>query len=472
MKVLWVAAAALASSLAFAVWMAGRPPVSATPSTAPWLPPAAVESPEASATPAEPEGLRPLGEAEDGTARLTPEGDRDLEQPPAMAILKGQVSVAHGSLPETVSIAVIFRGLPGEEQETDEEPPDAEGVFSRAVPPGTYELVFRSVGYLPVRVDGIAVSAGEELDGLDVVLERGERVGGRVVNEEDEPVANLTVLVDGHGFRRDTQTNEQGDFVFEGLPRVWEGQETFFRVRATDVWGGADTQTARAGDTGLLLRLAKRGQVSGDVVDEAGSPVPYAAIYVAVPEPLQDFVEEDPYGAPQDEERLIGFGVRGCSGMPECLADGRADEQGHFELPVPEVDGLKLASSGPGPISPGEPRGLRLSPPVPVDARARGVRLVLAPALELHLLLLDPDGTPTEGEVVFQPKAQEWSTVAAFRAHSDAEGNVTLLGWPGMPATLVPDGPQRMKSLGEVPDGITLARRAHGAREGIALLSR
>jgi carboxypeptidase family protein len=129
----------------------------------------------------------------------------------------------------------------------------------------------------------VEVDAGTEATNIDITLARAPRtfsVSGRVLNREtDEPITNVaislmkTVIIDAHnssgfGGGTDVRTNTNGEFILEKLPAgkysvsIQPTPES--NLRAEEV----DFDLVDEDVTGLVIKVASGGSLSGTVVLE------------------------------------------------------------------------------------------------------------------------------------------------------------------------------------------------------------
>lgn len=91
---------------------------------------------------------------------------------------------------------------------------------------------------------------------------------GRVVDEEDQPLADVEIRMFGRGAARTTVSDEEGKFSFTSLV---EGQYTL-NVQAPAYIQPISARTYRTGET-VTLKLRKGGVITGRVTNARGEPV-------------------------------------------------------------------------------------------------------------------------------------------------------------------------------------------------------
>src|SRR4051812_14731386 len=191
--------------------------------------------------------------------------------------------------------------------------------------PGEYRIDVQKTGYTASGADGgggftITVVAGQALDTIDLHLQKGAVIAGRVLDAAGEPAVDVHVMVlkriaeagdRAHimpaPMQGPQQTNDLGEFRIAGLaPGEYlvaamrrpmmafggagqpSGNESAGMVAATTFYPGTIDQStalpvsvaagAEAGNINFALQNAKAFRVSGVVVDEAGNPVARAMV--------------------------------------------------------------------------------------------------------------------------------------------------------------------------------------------------
>ncbi|HYI13204.1 MAG TPA: carboxypeptidase-like regulatory domain-containing protein [Thermoanaerobaculia bacterium] len=142
---------------------------------------------------------------------------------------------------------------------TDSTSSDADGMYGLAtVPPGEQTVVFSKQGYARQHKT-IAVTAGKELR-LDVTLDAGRTLKGRVVDESGQPVTGADVWAAAEQQDANGTSDSDGNFVLGGLG-IKE-----YRVQARKqglVPAEERVDIATAGSVTLVLR--RGGRISGRV---------------------------------------------------------------------------------------------------------------------------------------------------------------------------------------------------------------
>ena len=98
------------------------------------------------------------------------------------------------------------------------------------ITPGAYLIAASKTGFPRTAVVPVHVSAGRTIDGVDVVLERGAVITGRISDEHGDPLPGVAVealhTMDQHGAMlhhfvragRSSTTDDRGEFRVFDLP--------------------------------------------------------------------------------------------------------------------------------------------------------------------------------------------------------------------------------------------------------------
>ncbi len=351
------------------------------------------------------------------------------------ATLRGRVVDDAGAAVDGARVVARLRGPIGDgvgdlrEARTDER--------------GAFELEHVALESLELRASreglqdaSLAVEAkltdGLVVDGLELVLPRGEAIAGRVVFADGEPAAaaavtvspDLAALGGGLGAMKiarakggGAETDERGEFRVGGLVDV------AFRVHARlDVEGGdrAGAWSARQagvepGGAPLELVLDRATELRGVVTDDAGQPLPTFRVTAEL----------------VDSGGIFGIGAerasRGFSDREEGTFAWVGLAPGAWAIQV-EADGFARS----------EPREVAL--PVPPDAPP--LEFPLAPAAAAAGVVLDTSGAPLPGarvslEVDLASRVQLQQRGGIPAVHADANGRFVLKDLQPGPAALV-----------------------------------
>jgi protocatechuate 3,4-dioxygenase beta subunit len=158
--------------------------------------------------------------------------------------------------------------------------------------PGTYRIEVAASGYAPSQKTGVATDGPE----LRLVLLRGLRLQGRVLDSEERAVAGAEVQIRwseaaGGGRAGENQllpsrpliANRYGNFQLEGVPRASAGTAVEIHAMAHGYssvsWSlPPEWDEARAQREQIRLVLQPGAVLKGSVVDRFGAPVPGASI--------------------------------------------------------------------------------------------------------------------------------------------------------------------------------------------------
>jgi Carboxypeptidase regulatory-like domain len=305
-------------------------------------------------------------------------------QPPIMnARVAGRVVAAGSSAPVAGALVMLLpvgQPFPPGAMAPPQALTDANGEFIlERVWAGRFRVQIRKSGFAPSGsvLDGqtLDIGAGQTMTGLTFTLTRGGVIAGRILDAGGEPAAEIMV----HALRQTTgdtgpssrgastmqmaQTNDLGEFRLTGLPEghyviiaTPQPQAPFAQVSSavgtvpapTYYPGTTDPQTAHiidlaAGQTidsvQFSIAAVQAHQVSGTVVDEAGSPQAGAIVTLM--------------GDPRPDGLLLPM-------------TGRADETGRFRIAgvvagtyramvtIPGVGSVESGSGGIGAVVGGE----------------------------------------------------------------------------------------------------------------------
>jgi hypothetical protein len=182
------------------------------------------------------------------------------------------------------------------------------------LPPGAYELSVVSREHhprqLPEEMERVDLRGGESVR-LDMALERGVTLRGRVTDALDRSPIEGAEVSDNWTYERRVTTDADGRYVLGGLQR---GTMFAVYVRAE---GYGETEAPPvlplAGETKLDFQLERGREAWGRVVDEAGEPL--AGVYVAA------------VGSWFRSSGSSSLPVQGTDWIPD-----RTDDQGRFIL--------------------------------------------------------------------------------------------------------------------------------------------
>ena len=155
---------------------------------------------------------------------------------------------------------------------------DAEGNFSIAVFPGTFDIYVYSYDNYPRQpvIKGVAVRADTE---YDIVLDSGDKLDGHVYAPDGSPVEGATLMFPGLGNYRRARTDAEGYYHISLLPGEYTVQvEVPDGYMVPDQYAGS---VAVRGDVNYDINLVPGGYLAGSVIDSRGNAVAnsYVSIY-------------------------------------------------------------------------------------------------------------------------------------------------------------------------------------------------
>ena len=264
---------------------------------------------------------------------------------------------------------------------------------------GILRLVAEADGYPSGEVAGLEIGDDGDVGPVEIRLEAGAEVSGRVLTSDGFPAAGASVTVRADStpeapsryFSAGDLTDDRGEFGIEGTPL---GPATI-RAEHDRLGDGAAELLVQPGTNAVTLILEQRGRIHGRVVDGDGAPVAGARVELGKP------------------------------GSVASPRETRTDVEGRFVFHWMEEGDYRLAAAAPG---------LRLDgPPVPVtlgDGPAPAVELVLTPGEEILGRLLGlPEGADPEGYSIVAYRTDDPGFEISRRiAVADAGGGFRLTG--------------------------------------------
>ncbi|HEV7922990.1 MAG TPA: carboxypeptidase regulatory-like domain-containing protein [Thermoanaerobaculia bacterium] len=153
------------------------------------------------------------------------------------------------------------------------------------VPPGPVEIVAQAPGYTSGRVGGLTLEEGKSLSEVEVGLDTGVRVTGRVTGPDGAPLSGATVRQDpfGGGGRRpvrlggpdsQTVTDANGDYTIEAV----EPGEKTFEFSHSGLLAEQRTVTLSGRESRIDVQLSSGTRLTGMVMTEGGVPVADASV--------------------------------------------------------------------------------------------------------------------------------------------------------------------------------------------------
>ncbi|MDB5910750.1 MAG: resA 1 [Massilia sp.] len=157
---------------------------------------------------------------------------------------------------------------------------DAHGHFElHGIEPGARRLAAKAEGYAPQLAE-VVVAAG--MQPVEIRLEKGRVLRGRVVDAHGKPVPNANVSVDkwrtAPRLGIDFETDADGRFVWNDAPADAVMLSASTRTHSST----HESVTATAGEAEVVLKLAAQAVLRGSVVDDAtGKPIEKFSVHVS-----------------------------------------------------------------------------------------------------------------------------------------------------------------------------------------------
>lgn len=153
------------------------------------------------------------------------------------------------------------------------------------VPVGPAQVVVSAPGYSTARVPGLNIEEGKPINDLEVALDTGVKLTGRVTGPDGSPVAGVNVRQNeagparmlGMGSEPATITDPNGEYILDALE---PGEKTFSFGRQGYL-SESRTVTLSGSSTRLDVQLSTGMRVNGTVVSDGGGPVADAMVYAS-----------------------------------------------------------------------------------------------------------------------------------------------------------------------------------------------
>lgn len=153
------------------------------------------------------------------------------------------------------------------------------------VPAGAVEIVAQAPGYTSGRVGGLTLEEGKPLNDVEVGLDTGVRVTGKVTGPDGAPLSGATVRQDpfGGGARRpmriggpdsQTVTDANGEYTIEAV----EPGEKTFEFSHSGLLAEQRTVTLSGRESRIDVQLSSGTRLTGMVMTEGGVPVADASV--------------------------------------------------------------------------------------------------------------------------------------------------------------------------------------------------
>lgn len=258
---------------------------------------------------------------------------------------------------------VIFTGASDDE---DLPQTDREGKFDLQVVPGTYDLSFAADGFATQRQRRVKVVAGAEP--LEVTLQPGVEIAGRVVRSTGEGVADVMVNVlsdSGPVSASPITTAADGSFV---VPNLAPGSYNLMFGKIDEMV--REMRSATAPTSNLTITLQPTTTVEGRVTDRATG------------QPIREF-----------RAGISGDRSNGMMMMraPTNLRDFHTDD-GRFVLDKAPEGSVGIVVDAPGYV-----RRTVSGIETHLDKPTTGVEIALEPGVRLTGRVTSPEGEPLEG---------------------------------------------------------------------------
>lgn len=147
------------------------------------------------------------------------------------------------------------------------------------VTPGVVQIAVNASGYVPGTRNDISVDDGKTVSGIDVQLDRGANISGRVTSS-GEPVAGVRVQFNDTSrmpMLTGATTDADGNYSLDGVP---EGERTLQFQRSGFVVQRKTVEVTAGKDVRLDVTLDRGGEIRGQVTDRAGHAIPGASVSV------------------------------------------------------------------------------------------------------------------------------------------------------------------------------------------------
>ena len=160
-----------------------------------------------------------------------------------------------------------------------------DGTFTlENVPPGPTEIVVNAPGYTTTRIPGINVEDGKAIADVEVAMDTGVKLTGRVTGPDGSPLSGVTVREGGQnmgparmmggGAAGSGSTDPNGEYAIEAIDA---GEKTFTFSRQGYL-SEDRTITLSGREARLDVQLSSGMTLNGVVVTDAGAPVADAAV--------------------------------------------------------------------------------------------------------------------------------------------------------------------------------------------------
>jgi hypothetical protein len=269
---------------------------------------------------------------------------------------------------------------------------------------GDYSVVVREPG-VPDHMDldlakaEVKLDKGQALTALDFVVTGMEtriadkHIAGRVLRADRTPIADAEVWANDYFNRRETKSNDRGEFRVEGF----RTGQVYVQVAIPGYVCSSSGLEVSAGDEDIEFVLEQAAFVEGQVVDAASGDA--LTVFSVVAD-----------GAAQFNR---GMGKR----QPSKIGWQR-DGDGRFRIQIDKPGEVRVAADADGYLA--QSHVVTVNP----GATVSNIRIALQTATEAQGHVYAPDGTPVEGASIYI--GEELQKDHRFAAHSSSEGHFYL----------------------------------------------
>lgn len=158
-----------------------------------------------------------------------------------------------------------------------------DGTFTlENIPTGAVNLVATAPGYAQARMN-LTVEEGKPLTGIELEVDPGTKLTGKVTGPDNSPISGATVRVaaqSGSGMinfgsmGKQTVTDSEGEYTLDAL----EPTDTNIEFSHQKYVGTRKEITVKGAEVRLDVQLSAGQRITGVVVTEAGAPVPDARV--------------------------------------------------------------------------------------------------------------------------------------------------------------------------------------------------
>jgi protocatechuate 3,4-dioxygenase beta subunit len=149
------------------------------------------------------------------------------------------------------------------------------------VPAGTMQIMANAPGYTTGRVPSVVIEEGKTTENVEVGLDAGVKLSGRVSGPDGAPLAGVFIRPDNgpmrgmpFGGESTTTTDANGEYTIDSL----EPGEKTFSFSKSGYLTESRTSQLNSKDTRLDVQLSSGIRINGVVVTDAGAPVADASV--------------------------------------------------------------------------------------------------------------------------------------------------------------------------------------------------